>query len=286
MSSIKSRALPQDMGNSPVIQSRVLARMVALLTDSWDFCVNNPTGKQGNRSTGKTDILHAGLRESILDSFGNTKNQFENRFSVKAEEAGVSGKTQRLKVKDCFGSSFNVDLMLFDHLYARPDTVMLTKACMFSLNKNRHNYAAKALGETQRILAAECNKNMTVLAFNFVPKYSFAKHGEELRCEKVNPLGFNTELAEGQKVVDVFGLAQSIKERIREVNVYYELKFKNPELPSEDLELKNITSLNQLGRVVAFHVKNNLPFIAIEKEDMQEFIDYCMYLSNRVHTGL
>lgn len=286
MSSKKSRALFQDVGNSLVIQSRVLARLNALLTDTWDFCVNNPSGKDGGRSTGKTDIIHGGLREAILDCFGNTKTQFEHRFSLRAEEADASGKTKRLKLKDCLGSNFHPDLMLFDRLHRQEDTVILAKARMFGLNKNRNNNASNSLGEAQKILAAECNKELNVLAFNFTPKNSFLQKKGALHCEKVNPLGFNTEVVEGKRALDLFGIIDSIKERIYEVNVSYDLKFKNPESPSKDLDIKNITSKAQLKEVVAFHVKNNIPFIVLEKEDIQEFINYCMQLSHRVHTGL
>lgn len=284
--STKSRGVPQDANNSLAVKTRMKNRLLACLTDTWAYCINNPTGKQGARSTGKTDILHCGIRESMMDAFGNTKNVFENRFALRAEEEGLSGKTKRLKIKDCLGSSFNVDLMLFDKLNGCVDTAILVKASMSSINKNRYNYVTQSVGEMQRILAAESNSKMKALSLNLVPKFSLSKKKDVLSWEKVNHLGFNTSLEGGKTVLHSMGISADIRDRIHEVNVFYSLAFKNPDNIQEDLELNKITSSAQLEKVVAFHVNKNLPFIVIADEDFKPLMDYCMQWSHRAQREL
>lgn len=138
----------------------------------------------GHRSSTKTNILHAEFMRHFM-------TMPEMAGTVIYVEDGSGQRAPQLSVPDMFEGTFNVDAAIYknDELKA----VILFKAPLTSLNKNRFNAINSAMGELNRIVGNPKNQNVDVFFVNLCPTLAPYKQpgSENMRIEQTAFLKLN-----------------------------------------------------------------------------------------------
>lgn len=238
----------------------------------WKFAF---TLEGNNRSSSKTDLLHASLENVLKDSFGDYKDVFIDNFELIAEKENVnSKKTNRInQIKDIFGSTFKVDMLMLNKLDNSLNTVFLLKAPLTSINKNRYNSVLNNFGEIDRFYGNPENKDIELVFINFTPKVSFlVSDNNYLRKEIVNYIGLNKSV-NGLSPLEKLPKSVEIKSKIHEIHIEYELKFNKEieEIFTKD-DLKNQIELN--SNFVLFNEK--------ALEELKKYINHFITMNNNL----
>ena len=117
------------------------------------------TRRNGSRKSDRTDELHSSIVSCISDRVEN----FHENFSVRYES----------KIPCVYGNTFSVDIAICDKDTGKLHTVVLAKAFVSSVQKNRANNANTSIGEICRILGANPDVNVFFVTYiaNSIPNY-------------------------------------------------------------------------------------------------------------------
>ncbi|HVI39469.1 MAG TPA: hypothetical protein VM577_02320 [Anaerovoracaceae bacterium] len=251
----------------------------------WEFCFANKEGKANtHRSVSKTDTLHKDTAEIVTDMFGGFSDTFRQHFSFVVEKEAVdSKKTSKItKIKDIKNKKFNVDIILektdgSDNIHS----VFLVKAPLTSLNKNLDNSANSVIGEANRFFGNPENADYQLVFINFIPKNTFVVNKKTgLTKEQVNYFGLNTVMEGGsESYLEKSVFKDSVKNNIKAITIFYDLKFKNPEYVLDNtkpfyVDLNNIKTTNELNDIITYNIQNNISFVEIGDNDIMELIEY------------
>tara|TARA_Y100000310_G_scaffold335578_1_gene417938 strand:- start:1955 stop:2581 length:627 start_codon:yes stop_codon:yes gene_type:complete len=111
-------------------------------------------GKNGSRSSKRTDILNKELIDAVLVPFFNEKWSFIPEYTIACPRGGT----------------FTVDVAAFYEGALR--IIFLLKAVETSFNKNNHNYANTSEGETGRIFDHPGRgDNLALIMIDWVPRH-------------------------------------------------------------------------------------------------------------------
>ena len=139
----------------------------------------NKTGKSGNRSSKRTDVLNS---------------EFENWLTPKLSDDWTF--EPECKIACSRGQEFSIDLIGYKDGKMR--ALFLFKAVQSSYNKNRHNYSNTLEGETSRIFDVANREGLDVFFIDWIPNEVplFNKKGKKIKVERPNPP--NLTLAENR----------------------------------------------------------------------------------------
>jgi hypothetical protein len=246
--------------NSIDIEQMIMKKIANAMRQMWQFSFKE---NGNNRSSSKTDLLHTSWENVLKDSFGDHKDLFEKHFElvVEKEEPG-SKKTNKIQhINDIFGGKFKVD-MLMTH-QDKIHTVFLLKAPLTSINKNRYNAALNIFGEIDRFYGNVDNKEIELVFVNLTPKATFITDNKNsaIKKEDVKYLGLNQD-DNGNRPIDKLPKEKSIKDKVHEIHIEYELKF---DMPLD--EIKNKSSL--IGQI-----KTQTNFISLSNNSIDELKIY------------
>lgn len=173
-----------------------------LLTNIWRFVYESANN---NRSSKKTDMLHAGVADMLLQTISQ-------RPTLKLRTETSSSK---ISIPDCYNGCFDVDLAIYDANY-NVHTAIPVKMNMVSINKNRFNNANTIIGETARSIPA-CDPNRNVLFINFTPEITLCETNSYFKVEKVNKT--DTKLAYSSPIYN----QEYIADHVAIIDINYQL---------------------------------------------------------------
>lgn len=141
-------------------------------------------GGNGHRSSTKTNILHAEFMRYFM-------TMPEMSGTVIYVEDGSGVRPPQLSVPDMFDGTFNVDAAIYKNNELK--AVILFKAPLTSLNKNRFNTINSAMGELNRIVGNPKNQHVDVFFVNLCPTLAPCKQpsSENMRIEHTAFLKLN-----------------------------------------------------------------------------------------------
>lgn len=244
----------------PFIQKQCEDSLAAGIQKMWSFVYQQ---KGNNRSSSKTDDLHAKLESVIYSSFGSYIDHYKTYFSMSVEKLRVKhNKSNKIKkVKDMFGKNFNVDMSLEDK-NGNLHTIFLLKAPLTSLNKNTFNMINSHFGEIIRFFGNPENKHCKLVFVNFIPVETFSLNGKCLKKEKVNYIGLtqgdvNSPL---QKSI----IQEEYKRNIYNIDIHYDLEL--------GVDLKDIHDEEMLKKVIT--LVQHRQFIKLKSDTLKPLYNY------------
>lgn len=229
----------QTIVNSPECEANVCNSIAITMKRMWEFAF---TEDGNNRSSAKTDYLHARWEGILNESFGDHKDLFNHHFSLVVEKEGAgSKKTSQIKqIEDIFGANFKIDMLMTHE--GKPHTVFLLKAPLTSLNKNRYNAALNNFGEIDRFYGNPANLDIELVFVNFTPIKTFTvdTKNNSIKMENVQYLGLNQD-DKGNRPKDKLPKPQEIKDKVHEIHIDYDLN-----LGIDFTEIKTVSELKNL----------------------------------------
>ena len=117
------------------------------------------TRPSGSRKSDRTDMLNSG----VISEIKNMIESFDINYKIKYEdtiECGISGK------------KFKIDIGIYKD--GALHTVILNKAFISSVQKNKYNNANTSIGEIFRVLGKHADSNILFVTFiaNVLPNYT------------------------------------------------------------------------------------------------------------------
>lgn len=231
----------QTIITSPEFEASVCNRVAITMKKMWEFSF---TEDGNNRSSAKTDYLHAQWERILNECFGDHKDLFNHHFSLVVEkESASSKKTNQIKqIKDIFGGNFKID-MLMNH-EGNPHTVFLLKAPLTSLNKNRFNAVLNNFGEIDRFYGNPDNLDIELVFVNFTPLKTFTLETKKnsVKMEAVQYLGLNQD-DDGNCPKEKLPKLQEVKDKVHEIHIDYDLNL--------GVDFSEIKTLSELKNLIA-----------------------------------
>jgi len=139
----------------------------------------NKTGKSGNRSSKRTDVLN---------------DEFAKWLAPKLSDGWTFEPEHKITCSR--GQKFSIDLIGYKD--GEMKALFLFKAVQSSYNKNRHNYSNTLEGETSRIFDVADREGLDVFFIDWIPNEVplFNRKGKKIKVERPNPP--NLTLAENR----------------------------------------------------------------------------------------
>lgn len=257
--------------NSTDIEQSIINNIATAMRKMWQFSFNE---HGNNRSSAKTDLLHTSWENVLKDSFGDYKDLFMNNFGLVVEKENTgSKKTNRIKqIIDIFGGKFKVD-MLMTH-QDKIHTVFLLKAPLTSINKNRYNSVLNNFGEIDRFYGNVENKDIELVFVNLTPKntFTFDDKKKSIKKEVVQYLGLNQD-DKGNKPIDKLPKEKSIKDKVHEIHIEYDLNFA---IPLDNIKTK-LDLTNQ--------IQNTQNFVSLSNgsvDELKTYIEHFISTNNKI----
>ena len=134
-----------------------IKKMKKLLKGINESIIKTYDTKNGNRSNGRLKILHSSIVEEFLEN---------EKYYVKYEH----------KYKD-INNKFSIDISLFDKETDKLKVILLIKAPLQSIKKNKYNYSNTNYGEVIRIICSpEFDRDIKIIFINILPSKTYTKH--------------------------------------------------------------------------------------------------------------
>lgn len=251
----KAKRIPTTIFDDHIAR-KIKISLESYLVEMWKFVysenkfdTSENNQKDKNRSSTKTDDLHKRFAEVFAECFGNYKDDFNNHFGFKIETDDGEKQTKRLKAeqKDLYGKNFNIDMELNHKDKKETYSTVLLKAPMTSIFKNRFNLIDNMLGESLRVLTKENlqSDNNSILFVTVVPKETFTvnKKQNHIRLEYSNHIALYSSSDGKNTIVDESAINEKAKNKIKEIVISYDFKFKDKEFNTLQ-DIKNEISQN------------------------------------------
>jgi hypothetical protein len=186
------------------------------------------TRKNGSRMSDRTDELHEGIISEISKQVDN----FDEKYIVEYES----------RIPCAYGNKFTVDVKISDRITGNIHTVILGKAFVSSVQKNRANNANTSLGEIFRVLGINPEINIFFVTYigNEIPMYS---RGVCKRMESKNVSYIDLEKVISDSVL----YSDEVKSRIHFGTISYDVRgvdYTTKESFHDTLKLESIQNTN------------------------------------------